>query len=112
MRQAGIVPLDSIDLIDKTAVGSKAASLVRLRKGGLPVPDGFIVGSSFYREHLERNNLAALIKSVMDKKGGADSALLSDLRQAIIKAPMAETQRLDIETHFNSLGTDRLAVRS
>lgn len=112
MRQARIVPLDSIGPIDEIMVGSKAASLIRLRKTGLPVPDGFIVGGSLYREHLERNNLIARIKSITEKKGGADTALLLDLRQAIIKAPMAETQRLDIEKNYNSLGAERLAIRS
>ena len=112
MRQARIVPLDSIGPIDKTAVGSKAASLVRLRKTGLPVPDGFIIGTSFYREHLERNNITDRIKSAVEKKSGADPALLTELREKIIKEPMTETQRLDIETHFNSLGADHFAVRS
>jgi phosphohistidine swiveling domain-containing protein len=112
MRQARIVPIDSIGMIDKAAVGSKAASLVRLRKTGLPVPDGFIVGGLLYREHLERNNLIARIKSVVEKKGKTAPALLSDLRQAIIKAPMAETQRLDIEKNYNSLSAELIAVRS
>ncbi len=112
MREAGIVPLDTRDDTDKITIGSKAASLVRLMRIGLPVPDGFIVASSLYREHLERNNLTACIKSAVKKKGRADPALLSDLRQAIIKAPMAETQRLDIETHFHSLSAERFAARS
>jgi phosphohistidine swiveling domain-containing protein len=112
MRQARVVPLDSIGTIDKAAVGSKAASLVRLWNAGLPVPDGFFVGGSLYREHLERNNLVVRIKSAVKKKGRADPALLSDLREAIIKAPMAETQRLDIEKNYNLLGAGRIAVRS
>ena len=116
MRAAGIVPLDSRQYIDEKTVGHKAASLVRLKRIGLPVPAGFFITAPFYREHLERNKLISHIQSVADIRTGTDpakiSALLSGLQEAIIKAPMTEMQRLDIETHYRSLGAKRIAVRS
>ncbi|MBN2183127.1 MAG: hypothetical protein JW715_14540 [Sedimentisphaerales bacterium] len=116
MREIGIVPLDTRDDIDKKTIGSKAANLARMSRLNLPVPDGFIVGGSFYRQHLERNNLIPRVKSVLDKRTKTNTAkistLLSDLREAVIKAPMAEIHRLEIEKNYNSLGADYLAVRS
>ena len=101
MRQANIILLDSSEVIATTTIGSKAANLVRMKRIGLPVPAGFIVGGSLYREHLERNKLISRVKLIVEEKDENDSAkilsLLSGLREAIIKAPMAEIQRLDIE---------------
>ncbi len=116
MRQTGIVSLDSAQHIDKKTFGSKAASLAAFKRIGLPVPAGFFIAASFYRKHLERNKLISRIKSVVEEinkvKPAVKSTLLSELREAIIKAPMAETQHLDIENHYHTLVADRVAVRS
>jgi phosphohistidine swiveling domain-containing protein len=116
MREDGIVPLDLKGPIDKKTVGSKAASLAGFKRIGLPVPACFFIAASFYREHLEQNNLISHINSILEKNAGAEpaetSAKLCDLREAIIKAPMAETQRLEIEKNYHSLGAAPLVVRS
>jgi len=117
MGQGTVVPLDAIQNTNERAVGPKAMSLIRLRRIGLVVPAGFCVTEAAFREHLQRNNLSARVKSAVDELGKADLAAkrrsaLSELRQAIIEASLADSVRDDIESHFRTLGADCVAVRS
>ena len=116
MSQARVVPLDATQSIDRTAVGPKAMSLVRMNQIGLPVPPGFCVLGAAFREHLEANGLITRIESAVDELGMASpearKSLLSGLRQAIIETPLAQHLRNEIENHYRTLGADRFAVRS
>lgn len=116
MSQAKVVPLDAAQNIDRTAIGSKALSLVRMNHIGLPVPHGFCVLGTAFREHLEENGLIARIESTVDEVGTASPAarrsLLSDLRQSIIEAPLTDVLGREIEGRYQALRADRVAVRS
>ena len=116
MNQVGIIPLDTTQHVDKTAIGPKALSLIRLGRIGLAVPPGFCITAAAFREHLEQNNLLARLKDAADElaktKSQAKEELLSALRQAIFEAPIAETIRQEIEEHYRKLGADYVAVRS
>ena len=101
MSQVRIVPLDTTRHIDKTAIGPKALSLIRLSRIGIAVPAGFCITAVAFREHMEQNNLLARLKAAVNElaktEPQAKKELLSALRQAIIQAPMAETIRQEIE---------------
>jgi len=116
VRQVNIVPPEAMQLIDETAVGPKAASLVRLNRIGLAVPDAFCITGTAYREHLEQNNLTASIKSTLEKisksKPGAKKSLLSEIQQAIVEAPLSEQIRLQIKNQYRKLDANFVAVRS
>ncbi|MHC4533427.1 MAG: PEP/pyruvate-binding domain-containing protein [Planctomycetota bacterium] len=116
MAQAKVVPLETTQLINEIQVGPKASSLMRLSRTGLSVPIGFCVTVAVFREHIERNNLTDRIKSAADELAKsnqeAKTAVLSNLRQDIIEAPLSETTRLTIENHYLTLGAKHVAVRS
>ena len=116
MAQAKVVPLETTQLINETQVGPKAASLMRLSRAGYSVPAGFCVTATVYREHLEQNKLTNRIKSAIDEisesNREAKAAVLSNLRQIIVEAPLTETTRLKIENHYLTLGAKHVAVRS
>jgi phosphohistidine swiveling domain-containing protein len=116
VSQVRIVPLDATQNTDRTAIGAKALSLVRMNQIGLPVPPGFCVLSNALREHLEENDLIVHIESTVHELGTASPtarrSLLSDLRQAIIEASLANVLRNEIENHYRTLRADRVAVRS
>ena len=99
-----------------SAVGAKALSLARMDRTGLPVPPGFCVTAPAYRRHLEINNLVGRIESKLQQLRNASppatKEALSNLRQAIIAASLADTLRQQIEHHYRTLAADRLAVRS
>jgi len=116
VNRVKVVPLDDIRSIDEAAVGPKAMSLVRMKRAGLPVPAGFCITEAVLREHIERNGLTARLKSLLDKlaQAGPDvrGTLLADLRRVIVEAHLAEQIRREIESHYNKLGAERVAVRS
>ncbi|MCP4259165.1 MAG: hypothetical protein GY774_16905 [Planctomycetes bacterium] len=116
MGQAKVIPLENAQLINETEVGPKAASLVRLSRAGLAVPPGFCVTGAVFQEHLEQNNLIARIKSAANElaksKPEAKASVLSNLREAIVEAPLSETVRLKIEHLYLTLGAKYVAVRS
>jgi pyruvate,water dikinase len=108
--------LDATRTIDEKAVGAKAAGLVRLKRIGLSVPDGFCITVDVFRQHLQQNNLTARLNSVIDTLAIAEMAdkvsILSELRKAIIEAPLAESVIRQIDEHYRALGAERVAVRS
>ena len=116
MDHAKVVPLDVAQPVDGNAVGPKAMSLVRMGRAGLTVPAGFCVTEPALCEHLEQNDLVDRLKSVVERiaeaRPEARGTLLSNLRQVIIEAPLAEQARREIENHYRKLGADRVAVRS
>jgi len=115
-NRLSVVSLDSADGVEQEAVGSKAISLMRMKKIGLPVPPGFCVMGSAFRKHLEENGLVPLTQAVVDQLGAAShkarKSLLSDIREAIIAAPLAELLKREIKNHCLALGSGYFAVRS
>ncbi len=91
-------------------------SLVRLGRIGLAVPPGFCITQVVFREHLEQNNLTTRLKSSLEElantKSEARRILLSNMRQVIVEAPLAEAIRDQIEEQYNALGANYVAVRS
>ena len=91
-------------------------SLIRLGRNGFVVPPGFIITAAALREHLEQNKLPGQLKAAADKltktSPQTKKGLLSALRQAIVKAPLAEAVRYEIEKNYRKLGAEYVAVRS
>ncbi|UCC21689.1 MAG: hypothetical protein JSW23_07715 [Planctomycetota bacterium] len=116
MSEPNVVSLNAIRKAEESTVGPKAASLSRMMRIGLPVPPGFCVTEAAFRRHITANNLTDKIQSALDKltkaKPHAAASLLSELRHAIIDAPVADALRDDIASHYRALAAERLAVRS
>jgi rifampicin phosphotransferase len=111
-----VVSLDAAQHVDETTVGPKALSLIRLRRIGLRVPGGFCIAATVFQKHLERNNLVACAKATVNELARAGpqtkGAILARLRAAIIKPPLPEELRSEIEMHYRALGRHHVAVRS
>jgi phosphohistidine swiveling domain-containing protein len=116
LSQIKVVSLKEVRSTDEATIGPKAMSLVRLSRIGLTVPPGFCITAAAFREHLEQNKLFDCLRADVDKLSKTESKskeqLLSALRQAIIKVPLAEALQCEIEEHYNKLGADYVAVRS
>ena len=116
MSNVKVVPLDVNQNVDERIVGPKAASLFRMMRIGFTVPPGFCITEAVFREHLQANKFTTQIKSALDElakaKPEAKRSILSELRQAVVNAPLADIIRDDIENNYRTLGADRLAVRS
>ncbi len=71
---------------DLARAGGKAASLARLVQAGLPVPDGFIVGTGAYRDFVQANRLQPTIDAAVCEIDGRDPKRLDAASEAIQNA--------------------------
>lgn len=111
-----VILLKAIQDNETAAIGAKALSLARMNRTGLPVPPGFCITAAAYREHLESNKLISRIKSAVEELGTAApterKSILSNLRKAIVNAPLVHSLCEQIDRHYIALGAKRVAVRS
>jgi len=106
MQKAGlIIPLKEIEDCHAAETGAKALGLARLKRIGLPVPDGFCITAAAYTEHLACAGITTQLKNLK-------ATDLPNLRKAIIETPLAETIEQQIAARYHSLNTRRVAVRS
>ncbi len=102
MAQTKFVLLNTRQPLCEAEIGPKAISLVRLSRSGLAVPPGLCITASIFRAHLECNKLPAWLRSHVQELAEASpdvrESLLSDFRQAIIAAPLAEQTRREVES--------------
>jgi pyruvate,water dikinase len=110
-----LLPLTAADAT-LAAVGGKGANLARLARAGFPVPDGFIMPTSAYRDFVAANQLnrviaAALSGLVADDPTALESAAAS-IRAAFAAGAMAPALRAALAAAYRSLGEPPVAVRS
>ena len=100
------------------AAGGKGASLCRMSRAGLPVPEGFIVRSEMFNAFMEANGLW---EYVFEKLGtidfSSDASLIAvsaEIRQKIIDCPVPQEMAEDIVGHYSKIGSgsEPVAVRS
>lgn len=100
------------------AAGGKGASLCRMSRAGLPVPEGFIVRSEMFNAFMEANGLWDY---VFEKLGtidfSSDASLIAvsaEIRRRIIDCPVPRDMAEDIVKHYSRIGAGRepVAVRS
>ena len=100
------------------AAGGKGASLCRMSRAGLPVPEGFIVRSEMFNAFMEANGLWDY---VFEKLGtidfSSDASLIAvsaEIRQKIIDCPVPQEMAEDIVGHYSKIGSgsEPVAVRS
>ncbi|MCI8329405.1 MAG: hypothetical protein HFG02_07310 [Oscillibacter sp.] len=100
------------------AAGGKGASLCRMSRAGLPVPEGFIVRSEMFNAFMEANGLW---EYVFEKLGTIDFssdasliAVAAEIRRRIIDCPVPRDMAEDIVKHYARIGNghEPVAVRS
>jgi len=116
LRSPHIVSLHALGEADRRSAGSKAVGLARLARAGLPIPPGFCITCSAYREHLEENALAGEVRSLAASIATSHleerSAALETLRQRITAATLRDELGEEIARMYRDLGADAVAVRS
>jgi rifampicin phosphotransferase len=105
-----LLPLDdpsaTIDL-----VGGKGASLASTRAAGFRVPDGFHITTDAYREFIVENGLDGEVNRVLKGRAqGASDTIVSELRQKIETASVAEELTAQLGLAYVRLGRPDAAV--
>ncbi|MHC4497995.1 MAG: PEP/pyruvate-binding domain-containing protein, partial [Planctomycetota bacterium] len=85
-----VIPLQAIQNSHAAAVGPKTLSLAKMTRLALPVPPGFCVTTSAYRQHLSSNNIMPKIQAALNNLENAipkkKPAILSRIREAIVSS--------------------------
>lgn len=98
---------------DREATGGKGASLARLRRAGLPVPDGFVVRTEALVRTLESGNRHRRVRGLFE--GASPDALPSlakDAQGLVMEAPPASGLDFEVGRACERLGDGPVAVRS
>ncbi len=98
------------------AAGGKGASLCRMSRAGLPVPDGFIVRAEMFSDFMIRSGLRDRILAAIEKIDFSSSAVLQaeaeKIRQMICDTPMPEDMAKAISEFYARFSGGAVAVRS
>src|SRR5512133_1127855 len=97
-------------------VGGKGTNLARLAQAGFPVPDGFLVSTSAYRDFVAVNHLEEQILAVLPQEGSPDPEVLEQaserIRALFSAGGMPEGLANGLLTAYRDLGEPPVAVRS
>lgn len=103
--------------VSRAMVGGKAAGLARMISAGVPVPRGFVVTTSAYREFMTSNRLDSVIDQLLEGVDYSSPASVAALSQAVSKEILAATMppsvRAEVAEQYLALGSGGyVAVRS
>jgi pyruvate, water dikinase len=94
---------------DAAEFGGKSANLGELLAAEIPVPTGFAVGASAYREFVETSGLEGMIASALSR-GGEQAAKTID--EAMRFAPLPAELREELEQRYTELWAGSVAGRA
>ena len=121
MPVSHISPLRQLRRSDAEAFGGKSANLGELLSAGIPVPPGFAVAASAFRDFIAETGLGGAIASAMARASSGtveDGAAASKaIGEAMRFALLPEGVRAGLESHYGDLAGDgdtepAVAVRS
>ena len=94
---------------DASEFGGKSANLGELLAAGIPVPGGFAVGASAYRDFVRSTGLDGTIAAALSR--AADDASKT-IGEAMRFAPLPDGLRDELGARYEALGEPPVAVRS
>lgn len=84
-----LVPLSDVDAATAASVGPKAATLARLRRAGLPVPNAFCLTAEAYRARLIAGGLEAAAGSIAGAAGPFEARRFAlSVRLGLLRDPL------------------------
>ncbi len=108
MAKKLLVWFEDVDKEDIALVGGKGANLGEMTKVGFPVPPGFIVTSTAYREFIKENNLEIKIRHLLGSLDYNDTKSLEKasrlIKKTIEKGKLSEELIQQIFKAYFSLG--------
>lgn len=104
-----ILPLADPNATPAT-VGGKGAALARLVRAGLPVPNGFHITTTAYRQFISENDLTTRLDAALAEATTFD-VVAQTIRTLFTRAPMPRAIASAIDDAYRALG-GAVAVRS
>ncbi|MBN1198550.1 MAG: PEP/pyruvate-binding domain-containing protein [Bacteroidales bacterium] len=101
---------------DIASAGGKGANLGEMFRHDIPVPDGFVVLASGFREFLRNTGLGHRLASLLEEVNGDDVDALNNCSQEmtrlILEGNIPDEIRRPVYDYFDWLATPLIAVRS
>jgi rifampicin phosphotransferase len=111
-----IQPFHEFGRTDIAIVGGKGANLGEMIRAGLPVPDGFILPTSAYRDFLDANGLKEKIAILLTGLSAEDAPQLemasANIRAAFTAGKLSSDLETSIREAYAKFGSKPVAVRS
>ena len=107
--------LASFGRSDLASAGGKGANRGELVRAGLPVPDGFVVTTAAYLNHVQRNGLSEAIVRAASAAAGrpdGDDEAAATIRSLLLAAPVERSLSDGLTAAYDALGGGAVAVRS
>lgn len=83
-----LLSLGSVEATASALAGPKAATLARLHRAGLPVPDGFCLAADAYRAQLAAAGVEAAARRVCGAGEGEAARLALEVRLGLLRTPL------------------------
>lgn len=98
------------------SAGGKGASLCRMYRAGLRVPEGFIVQSEMFNEFMEKSGMRDYALAEIEKIDFSSNADLIEksavIRETICNTPMPEDMVEELKRYYSKFDNGPVAVRS
>lgn len=112
-----VLPFASLPADASPLAGGKGASLARMSAAGFPVPPGFVVCATAFRDFLDEHHALHTVRRLTGSLDVHDDRALEEvsrqLRTTILASPLPERIDHAIQESYRTLGDDALvAVRS
>ena len=111
MSPDSAVPLTDAETAAAERVGPKAATLARLMRAGLPVPDGVCLTAEAYGRQIALAGLADTVRRLADAEGFQARRLAVSIRLGLTRAALDPALQRALDEMWRTLGGP-LAVRS
>ena len=116
LNSAGwMLPLAEAGTVTAEGAGPKAATLAKLRRAGLPVPDGFCVAADAYRSQLSSAGLERAARQMFRANEHEASRLALEVRLGLLRAPLPASLAEALGSAYQRLSAEPgplVAVRS
>lgn len=103
-------------MLDVAEAGGKGASLGEMMRNGIPVPSGFVISASAFREFLQTAGLEPMIASILQETDPRQPIALEDasrrIRTAMGNMDIPAPLRNEILAGYKRLDAARVAIRS
>lgn len=115
-RTEQCVPLGAVCKKDIAWVGGKAANLGEMIRADMPVPTGFVVTTSAYKEFMTKHGLNEIVEELLENVDVNNNTELtkvaSEIRDLILSKPIPTRMSALIQSDYKSLPESLVAVRS
>jgi rifampicin phosphotransferase len=107
-----IYQLNQTGIPDLKAVGGKGLSLISMTKNKFPVPDGFILSSSFFSPWFELLKRTTSWKDFIESTDSNIAAICSSLKKETEKMVFSQTQKNALEKALKKLEINSANIKS